>query len=125
MTDMPEILKAKLNAPPSPPFEEARQFLRRYWGDEGILDAIRVQMEDTISFNPKLVVHGLQAIETLLADPPADGTLLDMVLWDANHPLDDPNEESAKTWLREMAEFVRDVLGDKQPLRQTSPNSNT
>ena len=89
--------------------------MRRYWGDEGILDAIRVQMEGTISFSPKLVVQGLQAIETLLAHPPADGMLLDMVLWDANHPLDNPSEESAKTWLRRTAEFVRDVLGDKQP----------
>jgi hypothetical protein len=125
MTDMPEILKAKLNAPLGLPLEAARQFLRRYWGDEGILDAIRVDMEDTIAFNPKPVVQGLQAIEGLLADPPSDGTLLDLVLWDANHPLDDPSAESAKQWLGEMAEFVRDVLGDKQPPRQISPNCDT
>jgi|GEM_PF-3061056 len=124
MTDMREIFKAILNAPPKPPLEEAIHFLSGYWGDEGMLDAIHAEMEETIAFNPRSVVRGLQAIETLLLDPPADGTLLDMVLWDANHPLDDPSEESAKIWLREMAEFVRDVLGDKQPPRQTSPNSN-
>ena len=121
MPGMPEILRTKLNAPPSPPLEEARKFLQFYWGDEGMLDAIRAQMKDTITFNPRSIVRGLQAIEALLVDPPPEGKLLDVVLWDANHPLDNPSEDLAKTWLREMAEFVRNVLGDKQPPRQTSP----
>jgi hypothetical protein len=121
--DIPEILKNKLNAASKPPIEEAKQFLRRYWGDEAMLDAIRIQMENTISFSPSSIVRGLVAIEALLATPLPDGTLLDMVLWDANHPLDDPSEQSAKVWLQEIAEFVRDVLGEQQPPRQTPPSS--
>lgn len=115
MSEVPEILRAKLNAPPKPPLEEARGFLQRYWGDEGMLDAIRVDMEKTIAFNPKSIIWGLQAIEALLLDPPSEGTLLDMVLWDANHPLSDPSEASAKKWLMEIEGFVRDVLAENQP----------
>jgi hypothetical protein len=120
--DIPESLKNRLNATSKPPLEEAKQFLRRYWGDETRLDVIRTEMEDTISFNPISIVRGMVAIETLLATPLPNGTLLDMVLWDANHPLDDPGEKSAKIWLQEIVEYVRDVLGDQQPPRQ-SPSS--
>jgi hypothetical protein len=113
--DIPEILKNKLNATSKLSIEDAKQFLRRYWGDETMLESIRTQMENTISFSPRSIVRGLLAIEVLLATPLPNGTLLDIVLWDANHPLDDPSEQSAKIWLQETVEFVRSVLGDQQP----------
>ena len=40
-----------------------------------------------------------------------------MVTWDANKGLENPTDEGAKVWLREVAEMVREVLGDKQPPR--------
>ncbi|MEH1766432.1 hypothetical protein [Nostoc sp.] len=123
--DIPEIIKNKLNTTSKPSLEEARQFLRRYWGDETMLDEIRIQMENTVSFSPSSVIRGLEAIEAVLVTPLPDGTLLDMVLWDANYPLDDPSEGSAKAWLKDISEFVRNVLGDRQPPRKTSPLSRS
>jgi hypothetical protein len=102
---------------PVPSLDDAKRFLHRYWGDEGILDAVRKDLANTVAITPRSVIRGLQSIESLLQNPPPEGTLLDLVTWQANHPLDDPSEENAREWLRQMAELVRDVLGDLQPPR--------
>src|SRR4029450_2956939 len=118
MVDMPEHLRAKMNAPPGPPIAEARKFLRSYWGDEGETAAVRDDMARTIALSPRDVIRGLQASEALLRDPPPPGTLVDMVLWDANHPMSSGTDEAARAWLSEQAEMVREVLGVHAPPRQ-------
>jgi hypothetical protein len=114
--DIPESLRNAMNVSSRTPLEEAQRFLCRYWADGDVPDAISAQLNETISYNPSSVIQGLLAIELLLKTSLPDEALLNMVLWDANHPLDEPSEKSAKLWLKEVTEFVRAVLGDQQPL---------
>lgn len=111
------MLQAKLNAPPAPPLEAATKFLRIFFADNSWEEA----KEDIFSQsaeNPRSVLAGLAGVEGLLAYPPAEpGVLLDLVLWDANTGLDDPSDAGAKAWLGEVAQMVREVLGNKQPPR--------
>ena len=67
----------------------------------------------------RATLAGLASVEGLLADPPAEkGILYDLVMWDANTSLDhNPTDEGAAIWLEEVAEMVREVLGDKLPPR--------
>lgn len=110
MPDASENLKSKLNATPKTPLEETRKFLRRYWSDEDGSDTIYDDMKRTISLSPKPITAGLQAIEALLKAPLPEGTLLHLVVWDANHPLEEATEEAARAWLQEIAEFTREVI---------------
>jgi hypothetical protein len=52
----------------------------------------------------------LRAIEAVVADPPRDGTISYMVAVDANHQLDDPSDEGALEYLREITKLLREVL---------------
>jgi hypothetical protein len=113
--ELPKSLRDRLNAPPPPPLDTARQFLRSYWGDEGMMDAVREDLKKTVAISPRSVIQGLQSIESVLATSHEPGTLLNMVLWDANHPLENPNDEAARRWLLEVVDLVRNVLGDQQP----------
>jgi len=112
------MLQAKLNAPPDPPLEAAKKFFNTFFSDESWEEA-REGIASLAAFNPRSILAGLAGVEGLLADPPAEpGVLSDLVAWEANWVLDDPSDEGAKVWLREVAEMVREVLGDKQPPRQ-------
>ena len=115
--DTREMLQTRLNAPPAPPVEAAGKFFRAFFADDSWEEA-RERIIKLAGFNPRSIIAGLTGIESLLAYPPAKrGVLLDLVLWDANEPLANPSDESAKSWMREVVEMVREVLGDKQPPR--------
>jgi hypothetical protein len=63
-------------------------------------------------------LEDLAGIEALLASSSNEpGVLADLVAWDANWVLDDPSDEGAKRFLREVAEMIREVLADKAPPR--------
>lgn len=111
------MLQAKLNAPPDPPLEAAKKFFNAFFSDEDWEES-KERLTKRVALNPHAVLAGLAGVEGLLADPPAEpGVLFEMVSWDANKPLEDPTDAGAKVWLREVAEMVREVLGDKQPPR--------
>lgn len=40
-----------------------------------------------------------------------------LVAWEVNWVLDDPSDEGAKNWLQEIAEMIRQSLGDEAPAR--------
>ncbi len=110
-------LKAMRDAPPAAPLEVATKFFNTYFADESWEEA-RVWLSKRVIEYPRSVLEGLAGIELLLADPSVEqGTLSDLVAWQANWVLDDPSDEGAKVWLREVAEMVRELLGDKQPPR--------
>jgi hypothetical protein len=52
----------------------------------------------------------LTALETVLADPPRDGTLSRMVAWDGNWVRDDPTDAGAIVFLREAAAMIRTII---------------
>lgn len=112
------MLQAKLNAPPDPPLEAAAKFLRSFFADDSWEEA-KERLTKLASRNTRAILAGLAGVEGLLADPPAEkGALYDLVMWDANTSLDhNPTDEGAAIWLKEVAEMVREVLGNKQPPR--------
>jgi hypothetical protein len=112
--DIRARLLAKLDEAPPPPLEATRAFLRSYVADADSLKEIHGDIARMAAVNPRSVVRGVEGIEALLADPPASGTLARLVAWDGNHVLDDPSDESAGAWLREIAAYIRSVLGDRQ-----------
>ena len=114
------MLQAKLDAPPSPPLEAAKKFFNAFFSDEDWEEA-KERLAKRTSLNSRSVLAGLAGIEGLLAAPPAErGVLFEMVTWDANWVLEDKTDEGAKVWMREVAEMVREVLGDKQPPRRST-----
>jgi hypothetical protein len=71
--------------------------------------------------NKRPLIRYVIAIEGLLADPPAPGTLARLVAWDGNRVLDDLSDEGAAKWLRDMVEFIRGLLGASEPPRASAP----
>lgn len=100
------------------PLEATREFLHGYVDDNDWED-IRREIEDMMKFNPWTVIKGLNGIESLLANLPEEGVLTYLVACDANWVLDEPNDENSARWLHQLAEFIREVMGDKQPPRET------
>ena len=99
---------------PRPPLEAARKFLRSYSYDLDSFDEVRSEMEQMI--NTRTILSGLTGLERLLAHPPSEkGILSQLVVIDANWPLNDPSDEGAMEWMRQMVALIRDALGDKQP----------
>jgi len=105
-----------INTNPKPPLEAARKFLRAYIAESGSLDEVRSEIRQMLNLNPRNILAALNALESLLADPPAEkGTLSYLVAVDANWPLDDPSDAGAMIWMRELVATIRDTLGDQQP----------
>jgi hypothetical protein len=103
-----------LQADPKPPLDAARKFLRKYCYDLDTFDEVRSEMERMI--NPRTILSGLAGLESLLAHPPAEeGVLSRLVAVEANWPLNDPSDEGAMEWMRQMVALIRDTLGDRQP----------
>ncbi|MBI4853102.1 MAG: hypothetical protein HY819_15025 [Acidobacteria bacterium] len=101
------------------PLEATREFLQSYVLDNDWED-IRRAIEHMMKFNPSTVIRGLHGIEDLLADPPKEeNTLNYLVACEASWVLDEPNDQNSAIWLRELAEFIRDSMGDKQPPRSS------
>lgn len=99
------------------PLEATREFLQSYVLDNDWED-IRRAIERMMKINPRTVLGGLHGIEDLLADPPKEeGTLNYLVACEASWVLDEPNDENSAIWLHQLAEFIREVMGDEQPPR--------
>lgn len=99
------------------PLEAARDFLQAYVMDN-YWDDIQNRIERMMRINPSTIIRGLHGIEDLLLDPPQeDGVLASLVTYDGGWMLDEYNDEHAKVWLKELSEFIRKVMGDKQPPR--------
>jgi hypothetical protein len=96
--------------PPLPPLEATQQFLRWYVDDADGLDEVRANVARQVARDPGEIHAALDALETLIADPPRDGTLSWLVAIDANRGLDDPSDSGAIEFLHQIAALVRDVL---------------
>lgn len=112
-----EKLKKMLNAPPDPPLKACREFLQIYCSDADSIESIRRAVVRMIKLNPRTVLAGLAGIEGVLAHTPAEkGILASIVSYDAGWVLDDPSDEGAKMWLRDLAQLLREELADKNLL---------
>jgi hypothetical protein len=103
-------LRARLYAPALPPLESTREFLQSYCDDTDSMDEVRDAAARSAAHNPLPLQAALRGIEAIIANPPRDGTLSYMVAVDANRGLDDPSDEGALEYLREIADLLREVL---------------
>jgi hypothetical protein len=124
MNSRNEKLEAYLNAAPLSSLEATRKFLRMFCSDADGIEEVKQDIARAISINPRITLRGLAGIEDLVANPPDDETLVELVAWEANWGLEDHSPSASLLWLQEMSEHIRDVLGDKQPPRTTSSHSS-
>lgn len=118
-------LAARLLATTQNPLETAAKFFRIYFSDAEGLDDARAHLTRMAGINQRTLTEGLAAIEALLADPPAAGTLSQLVALEANWPLDDPSDAGAKIFLREIADLIGEVLAASEgSTRSTTPPKN-
>lgn len=92
--------------------EKTRSFVERYWGDEQDPQAVADDLRRMAGLNRRGLREGAEAIDALLATPPAPGELVHLVAWDGNHPLDSGTDEEAADFLRDFARMARDVLAE-------------
>ncbi|NYI06971.1 hypothetical protein [Allostreptomyces psammosilenae] len=112
---VPDHLRAHAARQPASPLEQVRSFLRGHVADTGDLGELRSDLARLAAVNTRGILQDLQALEDLLAAPPADGTLARLVAWDANWVLDDEtSDQAAARWLGEVADLLREVLAEAQ-----------
>ncbi|XVU28024.1 hypothetical protein ACQPZJ_13535 [Actinoplanes sp. CA-054009] len=105
MSELPEPLRGAI--------EVVRGFLGFKVADAESLDEIRADLRQTAGVSTRKLRRELAAFEAVLADPPAEvGALARMVAWEGNWVLDDPSDAGAARFLGELAQMVRDVLGE-------------
>lgn len=108
--DIRDQVKAKLSVQPLSDLEAARKFLHIYGAESGSFEEVKAKVKSDIALYPKNILEGLKGIERIIANPPSQaGTLAYLVAIEANWPLDDPTDEGAMIWLKEMVQIIRDV----------------
>lgn len=94
--------------------ETVRDFLRGHVTDTDGLDEVRADLRQVAQIDTASLRQDLAAIESVLADPPSDGTLARLVGWDANWVLDDPTDAGAAVFLAELAQLLRAVIAETE-----------
>ena len=96
------------------PLETVRSFLSGDVADADGLDELRADLQQTAQVTTRGIRRDLAAIEALLADPPAPGTLAQFVGMYGNWVLDDPSDAGAAQFLRELAQMLREVIDEAE-----------
>jgi hypothetical protein len=106
------------------PLEDARSFVKTYWGDADSREEVERDLRRMARMHPRGIREGIGAIDALLAAPPEPGALVHLVAWDGNTPLDSGTDAEAVEWLRDFVELARSVLADirAESLAQTPPD---
>ena len=96
-------------------FERARRFLVHIvadtQGDAEIIDRLSPD-----EFSQDKDILGLQAIEWLIGQHELpEGTIAEIVKWDAGWMLEPQTDVAARAWLKWLAGLVRQHLGDNAP----------
>ncbi|NOK62652.1 MAG: hypothetical protein GFH27_549293n102 [Chloroflexi bacterium AL-W] len=92
--------------------QEAKEFLLCYFADTLSEAETKSQLRQALNFNPLILHEGIRSIKKLLNAQLPPNTLLNLVLWSVNTPLETPNDENAEEWLKkavQMAQFILDT----------------
>lgn len=106
-----QYFRDRLQQPPEPPLEATRKFLMSYCADKDSMEDIEGHVALMTTINTRTLEAGLAGMEGVLANPPPEGTLAQIIAWEVGWVLADESEESARAWLRELADMVRKHLG--------------
>jgi hypothetical protein len=113
--DLRDKFQTRLNAPMLPPLDATAKFLRIYCADAADMEEIRQHLTRMAAINQRTILQGISGIEALIDSPPSEnGTLADLVSWEANWVLEQPDDEGAKDWLRTILQLAQDVLKSQQ-----------
>jgi hypothetical protein len=108
-------IEARYAAPPGDPLAVAKEFVKRYWADEGMAPAVQRELDRDVVSDRLGVERGVAALESLLAAPPYPRSLVTLVADEGNTPLDEATDAEAADWLRAfvvMAEAALRSSGD-------------
>jgi hypothetical protein len=96
-----------------PPLEKVRSLLNGHVADTDGWAEIRDELRMTARHSTRPLQQGAEAIDAVLTDDLPHGTLLCLVAGDAGWPLDDdPTDDGAAAFLRELAALIRSVLDE-------------
>ncbi len=115
---MPESMRRRAEElEQQPPLEKARAFLGTHVNDMISLDEVRASVRLNAASRIRWLRLDLHALDTLISEPQPPGLLAELVAWDANWVLDDPSDEGAKAFLRQIADILREVLAEAERAR--------
>jgi hypothetical protein len=97
------------------PLEQVRSLLRAHFADADSFAEAAADLRGLAAVNTRSLWRNLAALDAVLAAPPADGSLATVVAVDGNWVLDDPTDAGAATFLREVADLHRQILGPAEP----------
>jgi hypothetical protein len=100
-----------------PPLEKVRDFLGFYVNDTDSLDEVRASLRMTAASRTWGLKLDMRALDAVLAEPQQPGVLSELVAWEANKGLDDPSDEGAAAYLRQLADMLREVLEEAEQRR--------
>lgn len=78
------------------------------------MQEVAEDIESLANTHPHTIRRYLLNLEVVLASELPPGQLLDLVLWDANIGLENPTDEAAANWLKELANLMRGILEKKK-----------
>ncbi|MCB9234960.1 MAG: hypothetical protein H6581_25115 [Bacteroidia bacterium] len=111
MVDFRELRRKKLQEQKENPFAAAQKFLNQYWGDEGHSEMVKKAMEEVAKETTWTLKAGMEALNTVAQSPQfSDQQVMDLVIWYANYPLENPSGEAARSWLVEAAAMIKKVI---------------
>lgn len=118
LSDLPEPMRARLaREAAQSPTETVREFIQGFFSDAFDVDEVRRELQSIAESNTRAHRRYLTALDAVLADPPADDTLVRIIQFDAGWELDDPSNAGAIAFLREQADMLRAVI-------ERAPHSN-
>jgi hypothetical protein len=95
---------------PTSAVEKSRNFIHSFVADALSLEEVKEHLTRYGRGFPQVLEKNLKDLEAVLSSELPWGTLLELVILDANIGLDDPSEESARVWLENLADLVRSVI---------------
>jgi len=103
-----------------PTLQKVREFLSGHVNDMDSVDEIRDQLRSIAASTTFGLRSEMRALDEFLAAPRPPGQLAELVAWDANWRLDDPSDEGAEVFLRQLADMLREVVteADEQRMRR-------
>ncbi|MDR6320834.1 hypothetical protein [Actinoplanes couchii] len=101
-----------------PDMEKVKSLLRSRVADSSGLDEVREDFRSSARFETFFLRQDLVALETILAEPQAAGTLLELVEDDANWVIDeDQTDRGAAAFLRGIADMLRAAIEEAESAR--------
>ncbi|GID95938.1 hypothetical protein ACFQFC_18915 [Amorphoplanes digitatis] len=110
---LPESMRARIEARNAlSSLDRVREFLGSHVQDADGLDEVRADLRRTAHFGTVRHHGDLAALEAVVAEQHPPGTLARLVGWEANWVLDDPSDAGAARFLTDLAEMLREVIGE-------------